>query len=78
MKKAKTNKSEIYNLEKNLITLEKIKCPLEIKRRLRKAAKDWIAYIKQHVSEAHRGDFSNYYHVGEINFIELFFNIRKK
>ena len=73
--KKKLKKAEI---EERLTTLKNIKCSLEAKRRLRKAAKDWIAYIKQHVSEAHRGDFSNYYHAGEINFIELFFNIKEE
>lgn len=78
MEKKKINKSKNYEIEERLITLKKIKCPLEIKKKLRKAARDWIAYIKQHVSEVHRGDDSNYYHVGEINFIELFFNIKEE
>ncbi|MFA7707667.1 MAG: hypothetical protein WCX73_01845 [Candidatus Pacearchaeota archaeon] len=76
--KTERKKSKDYEIEGKLITLKKIKCSWEIKKKLRKAARDWITYIKQHVSEVHKGDYSNYYHFGEINFIELFFNIQDK
>ncbi len=76
--RTKIEKLRDDEVEERLITLKKIKCSWETKKKLRKAAKDWIAYIKQHVSEVHRGDDSNYYHVGEINFIKLFFNIKEE
>lgn len=78
MKKSEIKKSKSYKIEQNLITLKNIKCPPEVKRSLRKAAKDWIKFIKQHISEIHKDGFFKDYHIGEISFIELFFNIKDK
>ena len=61
-------------LEDLLITLKNINCDYKTKKNLRKAAKDWINYISQHISEIHTDDFINY-HQGGISFIEFFFNI---
>ena len=75
MKKRKI--ARIYALERKLTTLKKIKCPSQIKRKLRKAAKDWIAWINQHMEDLQHPP-ENFYHEGEINILELFFNIKRK
>jgi hypothetical protein len=71
-------KTKIKGIENRLVTLRKIKCPPGIKKKLREAARDWLVYIKQHISEIHRDDEFEMYHNGEINFIKLFFNLDKK
>jgi len=65
-------------LEDMLITLKNIKCPPQTKIKLRKAANNWINYIRRHISEIHELDVFNGYHKGEISFIEFFFNIKEK
>jgi len=74
--KTQSKKLKRLNLEKSLVTLKKIKCSLKVKKKLRKAARDWIKFIKQHISDIHRDGFFKEYHLGEIAFIELFFNIK--
>lgn len=81
MKKQKT--AIIYNSEKKLITLKKVKCSQITKRKLRKAARDRITWIKQHVKDLHSGkagddfgkDAGKSFHNRSISMIELFFNI---
>jgi len=66
-------------LEKKLITLKNIKCPPKIKQRLRKAAKDWNNWIKQHSDDLKGlGSEHRTYHQGQIDMIRLFFNIKDK
>jgi hypothetical protein len=69
--------AKIYALEKKLTTLKKIKCSADAKRKLRKAARDWINYINIHMNEINH-PFYNLYHRGEINAYCLFFNIKEK
>ncbi|PIN77146.1 hypothetical protein COV15_02970 [Candidatus Woesearchaeota archaeon CG10_big_fil_rev_8_21_14_0_10_34_12] len=74
MKKQKIAK--IYELEKKITNLEKIKISSKAKKKLRKAARDWIRVIKQHVKELHKGDeIGKSYHVGSISILEVFFNL---
>ncbi len=74
MKKPKI--ARIYALEKKLTTLNKIKCSQTIKKRLRKAARDWINWIKQHKEDLKGlGSEHSNYHEGQIDMLEMFFNI---
>ena len=78
MKKIKI--ARIHKLEKKLTTLKKIKCPPRLKRKLRKMARDWISWIKQHMEDIHKDAKGNYefhnYHQGEINILEILFNLK--
>jgi hypothetical protein len=65
-------------IEKRLVTLRKIKCHPKIKKKLREAARYWLVYIKQHISEVHQDGFFEEYHKGEIAFIKFFFNIKER
>ena len=80
MKKIKN--ARIPKLEKKLTTLKKIKCSPRLKRKLRKMARDWISWIKQHMEDIHKDAKGNYefhnYHKGGINILEILFNIKKK
>lgn len=81
MKKPKI--ARIYALEKKLKTLKKINCSPNLKRKLRKAARDWINWEKQHVKDLHGGkwgenvgdDIGRNYHHGSISMLETFFNL---
>ena len=81
MKKLKITR--IYALEKKLTTLKKIKCSQKTKKKLRKAARDWINWEKQHVKDLHHhdnfgGDIGKSFHNGSISMLEVFFNISEK
>lgn len=81
MKKPKI--ARICALEKKLTTLKKIKCSQTTKRKLRRAARDWIAWEKQHVKDLHShkylgSDIGRSFHNGSISMLELFFNLRDK
>lgn len=80
----KMRKAKIYDLEKKLITLRKINCSSDLKNQLRKAAKDWIDILKFEVS-GEKGKIGDYgsdmhriYHQGQIDMLEIFFNIKDK
>lgn len=51
------------------------------KNKLRKEARNWIKFIKRDVKEMHEDKGDNEgasYHYGQIDWLELFFNIKKK
>jgi len=80
----KTKVSKFYELPKKLKTLKEIKCPPNVKRKLRKAARDWIKVSKFEISEE-KGKIGDYgsdmhrnYHQGQIDMLALFFNIHEK
>lgn len=77
-------RAKIYELEKKLTTLKKIKCPPNVKRQLRKAARDWIKLSKFEISlekgkvEDYGSDMHRNYHQGQSDILEIFFNIKER
>jgi hypothetical protein len=67
-------------LGKNLKTLKTMKLTTKAKAELKKEAKRWIKFIQFHIEDMHSQGLADFaqYHIGEISFIEFFFNIKEK
>ena len=65
-----------------MTTLKKIKCHPRLKRKLRKMAREWISWTKQHMEDIHKDANGNYefynYHQGEIDILEILFNLKNE
>ena len=77
-------KAKIYEFEKRLTTLRKIKCSPDVKRQLREAVKDWIKISKFEIS-GEKGKIGDYgsdmhinYHQGQIDMLKIFLDIKER
>jgi len=79
MKTKTKNKVNIY--KRKYKTLNKIDIPQKTKAKLRAEARKWLDFIRAERGEIcgeDSGQDGHYqYHSGEINFIELFFNLNE-
>ena len=80
----KQTMAELNRLGKNLHRLEGLKIDPKVKALLKREGKKWIAFIKYDMTPSpvdpddYGGLIDNWYHQGEISFIEFFFGIRRE
>ena len=69
------------NKPKKLMTLKDVKCSPEIKKQIRKFAREWIEWEIDHYNALHKGswyeDPGKSFHRGSISMIETFCNLEE-